>query len=855
MRERGRERVRGNGSGSRQRRRKQSARSVWRRGDQNRGLYDNGDEGTCGKRFGHFNWTIYNQAIAFYFSNFLEDWTYDQMWKTFLNFGRVYAIYSPRRKNKAGYRFGFVRFLDVKDAKSLERQLDQIWVVLGERKVEQSQQAKESNKERRQVWQVKSSDTSWTGLEFNSKQEDCKWLEGCFVGMARSVEIVPIIQERFYMEGMFSVKVKAMGGKMVLLDGEDKEELKDLMESAADWLSQWFDEICPWTSTMVASERFVWLKSTDHYSGEEFDEASHAFRSKNQLNWSEEDGGEEDADMAIGKAQEIQKIQIVDETSSSSFAEHINELGGGSGESGSSKELCMVKETLGAGAENLLTSQCNHEEVNVAQPVSNEIGKRIMENGPKANVGYSSISPIKGNQDRIQSQEKIGEAEDASVSAGDGNDARGDDSFWADLSRLGVTGKKREVSELVRKEKVEFLAIQETKKEAVDKKLCRSLWESDDLEFVAMLSKGQSAGLICIWQKNVLKNWSSFEGEHYVGVSSLWGEEDIAVNLVDVYVPCDDKEKRMMFDDLKLVITSKGRCWCLMGDFNTTRSQQEKSGDRGFTTGMRVFNEFIRDLELVDLPLIGRKFTWYKPNGEAMSRLNRFLMTEDWMAKWECKTIVEEEWKKTNVQGWKGFCVKEKLKAVKQKLKKWSVEEFTQIDCKINEAKEKITRFDRCIKSKQRRNDINCLEINGKQLVGVEEQAERLSASFSEDEIKKAVWDCSSLKALGPDGFNFRFFREFWETIKKDMVSNPQKIEEYRPISLIGAMYKIVAKLLANRLKEVISHVIGEHQMAFVEGRQLSEAVVMANEIIDKVRRKKLNSFILKMDLRRLMTK
>ncbi|GKV35665.1 hypothetical protein SLEP1_g43906 [Rubroshorea leprosula] len=1111
-----------------------------------------------------------------------------------LNTGRDEKEKNSQYKQKPEGRINFSEAVRVQGRSYVD-------AVLGERKGEQNQQKKENNKERRQIWQVKSSDTSWTGLEFKSNQEECKWLDGFFVGMARSVEIVPVIQERMYMEGMFSVRVKAMGGKMVLIDGEDKDELKHLMESAADWFSQWFEEICPWTPTMVAKERFVWLKimgvplsvwgdnffstisnlwgkfislddstrlkkrfdvarvlvsttltnnisrvlmvkvdgqfhnivcreedgsngffnlktdynldsqsnsddedielwSTDHYSGEEFDEANHASRSKNQVNWSEEDGGEEEADMAIGKAQEIQKFQIVDETPSSSYAEHINELGGGSGESDSSKEqgLSVVKETQMAGAENLITQQCDHEEVVgvgpdnevlqgdqgdmnktdqslgqiVAQPVSNGTGERLMENGPKANVGLLSLRPAKGNQDRIHPQEQIDEAEDAGVPADDGNDARGDDSFWAELSsdsgpiadwisrfkRSNLRKKKqrkkksracmsvyKDVRTVVmgkgkksREGRLKAISTQQgglpkffsnAEKPVAGESISdgaiincnkRSRARSNSNSAKEIWNFAKEIGLtatgdeqIIIQQIEEMENRDKERvGSHREKEGGIWVEEDIAVNLVNVYAPCDVKERRMMFDELKLVITNKGGCWCLMGDFNITRNQQEKSGDRGVSNGMRVFNEFIRDMELVDLPLIGRKFTWYKPNGEAMSRLDRFLMTEDWMSKWvnskqwglkrsisdhcpillksqhinwgpkpfkffdewllhqECKTIVEEEWKKTNVQGWKGFCVKEKLKAVKQKLKKWSAEEFTQLDLKINEAKEKIASLDRmgelkqlsdaeimerkqlfmevwsklkikegmykqkarkawlkngdanskyfhrCIKSRQRRNEINCIEINGKQLVGVEEvkdgiakhfqnffqkekwvrpvldgvdfkqissqQAERLSASFSEDEIKKAVWDCSSSKAPGPDGFNFRFFREFWETIKKDVVgflqefqkygklvsglnasfitlipkvSNPQKIEEYRPISLIGAMYKIVAKLLANRLKEVISYVIGEHQMAFVEGRQLTEAVVMANEIIDEARKKNLNSFILKMDFEKAYDK
>jgi hypothetical protein len=49
-----------------------------------------------------------------------------------------------------------------------------------------------------------------------------------------------------------------------------------------------------------------------------------------------------------------------------------------------------------------------------------------------------------------------------------------------------------------------------------------------------------------------------------------------------------------------------------------------------------------------------------------------------------------------------------------------------------------------------------------------EEDNLRLIAEFSEEEIKRAVWDCESSKSPGPDGVNFGFIKEFWEVIKGD---------------------------------------------------------------------------------------
>ncbi|GLT32016.1 hypothetical protein SLA2020_067110 [Shorea laevis] len=57
-------------------------------------------------------------------------------------------------------------------------------------------------------------------------------------------------------------------------------------------------------------------------------------------------------------------------------------------------------------------------------------------------------------------------------------------------------------------------------------------------------------------------------------------------------------------------------------------------------------------------------------------------------------------------------------------------------------------------------------------------------------------------------------------------------------------MYKIIAKLLANRLQRVLDKIIGEQQMAFICGRQLVDGAVIASEVIEEAKRKKRKSFV-----------
>lgn len=64
---------------------------------------------------------------------------------------------------------------------------------------------------------------------------------------------------------------------------------------------------------------------------------------------------------------------------------------------------------------------------------------------------------------------------------------------------------------------------------------------------------------------------------------------------------------------------------------------------------------------------------------------------------------------------------------------------------------------------------------------------------------------------------------------KKEMT---QKLEDYRPISLIGRVYKIISKILAIRLSKVIDSVVNGNQSAFIEGRNIMDEVLIHNEVI-----------------------
>ena len=67
----------------------------------------------------------------------------------------------------------------------------------------------------------------------------------------------------------------------------------------------------------------------------------------------------------------------------------------------------------------------------------------------------------------------------------------------------------------------------------------------------------------------------------------------------------------------------------------------------------------------------------------------------------------------------------------------------------------------------------------------------------------------------------------------------PLGLDDYRPISLVGCVYKIISKILANRIKNVLPKVIDNSQSAFIKGRGLMNSILVANEVVEECRHKK----------------
>lgn len=150
-----------------------------------------------------------------------------------------------------------------------------------------------------------------------------------------------------------------------------------------------------------------------------------------------------------------------------------------------------------------------------------------------------------------------------------------------------------------------------------------------------------------------------------------------------------------------------------------------------------------------------------------------------------------------------------------------------------------------------------------------------LEVWFTIKEVKQAIDDLASKKTLGPDGFPIRFYSFCWPFMKNDIMDlfndffdngffywrlnttfitlvpkseGEKSIGEFRPIALLCGVYKILAKVLTNRLKPHLSTLVSDYQCALVEGRHIQDLSLMVNELLDSKQQEKSGSLLLRLD-------
>lgn len=192
------------------------------------------------------------------------------------------------------------------------------------------------------------------------------------------------------------------------------------------------------------------------------------------------------------------------------------------------------------------------------------------------------------------------------------------------------------------------VGIQETKLKKCSYSQIGKLWGGggDDVDFAQVEANGNSGGLITTWDKKRFHCEYVIEDVAFLTVVGKWTGVPGLVGLVNVYGPRDVRERKEAWRMIEQIVSKEEVKWCVFGDFNEVRKDDERANSITNNRGTSEFNDFIGRSKLLEVPMIGRRFTRVSDDGLKFSKLDCFLITNDFGLAWKNLGVkaLERKW-------------------------------------------------------------------------------------------------------------------------------------------------------------------------------------------------------------------
>ncbi|RVW92050.1 hypothetical protein CK203_037097 [Vitis vinifera] len=316
------------------------------------------------------------------------------------------------------------------------------------------------------------------------------------------------------------------------------------------------------------------------------------------------------------------------------------------------------------------------------------------------------------------------------------------------------------------------------------------------------------------------------------GCESLW--------LSAVYGPNNSALRKDFWMELSDIFGLSSPRWCVGGDFNVIRRSSEKLGGSRLTPNMKDFDDFIRDCELIDSPLRSAPFTWSNFLQEVLPRWTSdhwlivletnpfkwgptpFRFENMWLQHLSFKESFGSWWREFQGNGWEGHKFMRKLQFIKAKLKEWNKASFGEL-------------IQRALRKGELEELILREEIHWRQKARVKW-------------VKEGDCNSSFFHKVANGKRNRKFIKEL-ENESGLMLNNSESIKEEilryfeklyaspsgEPWRVEGLDWSPISGESASRAsKRGTSRNHPSTQGAFVQGRQILDAVLIANEIVDE---------------------
>nr|GEX61569.1 RNA-directed DNA polymerase, eukaryota, reverse transcriptase zinc-binding domain protein [Tanacetum cinerariifolium] len=305
--------------------------------------------------------------------------------------------------------------------------------------------------------------------------------------------------------------------------------------------------------------------------------------------------------------------------------------------------------------------------------------------------------------------------------------------------------------------------------------------------------------------------------DYFVMVRGDWMPNGKKLFIISVYAPQELYEKKMLWDYLSLVMSRWEGEVVIMGDFNEVRNKSESFGMLFNRRGVDVVNRFISNAGLEEVSLEGCSFTWCHRSATKMSKLDHFLISDSLLC--SCLDIAS-------------ITLHLYLSDHRPILMRGVYYDYGPAKIKWAIEGDKNSKYYHGVINKKR----NQLSIRGILVEGTWIDSPSL--------VKDAV-TCFFHQGSFPKGGNYSFIILIPKTLNANIV------KDYRPITLIRSMYKIISKIMANRLVVVLGGLVNEIQLAFVADKQILDDSFILNELVQRCKKKKKQSLVFKVDFRK----
>ncbi|XP_028093340.1 uncharacterized protein LOC114293463 [Camellia sinensis] len=183
------------------------------------------------------------------------------------------------------------------------------------------------------------------------------------------------------------------------------------------------------------------------------------------------------------------------------------------------------------------------------------------------------------------------------------------------------------VKEVLKMQQPDIVMFQETKCEECDRIFIRSVWGTRFRRWAVLPSTGRSGGILIMWDDRVVSKCEVVAGVFSLSIN-FRNRDNKVWWLTGVYGPIKPGSRQEWWDELAGLFGLCSPNWCVGGDFNVVRLASEKLNGVSTSRSMRDFDSFIRDCELIDLPLSNARFTWSNlQENRVCCKLDRFLHT------------------------------------------------------------------------------------------------------------------------------------------------------------------------------------------------------------------------------------